>query len=194
MTNLPSITVFDVETTGLDSRKGHRIIEIAGVRVENGIIIPEKSFVSFVNPEREIPWEARQIHKITNETVDDAPGIEEVLPKFLSFAEGSVLAAHNASFDMSFLETEKELCWGYLELPECICTMRLSQALFPQEFGHSLEFVAKRLKLALPETRHRALPDVILTAQALLKMIEIKGITSLEELKELAGLPSACLR
>jgi DNA polymerase-3 subunit epsilon len=188
MTNLPSITVFDVETTGLDSRKGHRIIEIAGVRVENGIIIPEKSFVSFVNPEREIPWEARQIHKITNETVDGAPGIEEVLPKFLSFAEGSVLAAHNASFDMSFLETEKELCWGYLELPECICTMRLSQALFPQEFGHSLELVAKRLKLALPETRHRALPDVILTADALIKMIEIKGITSLDELMNLAGL------
>jgi len=185
---LPPITVFDVETTGLDPRKGHRIIEIAGTRIENGIIDPTKSFISLVNPERVIPMEARQIHKISNELVENAPGIEEVLPKFLAFAEGSILTAHNAMFDMGFLSHEKELCWGYIDLPECFCTMRLSQALFPQEFGHSLEAVARRLKIPLPSERHRALPDVLLTAQALLTMIEQGGITTLEELRSIASI------
>src|SRR3989338_4595166 len=188
MTPLPPFPVFDIETTGIDSRKEHRSIEIAGVRLENGIIDPVKTFESFVNPEREIPWEARQIHKISDETVCGAPGIEEVLPKFLAFAEGTILAAHNAAFDMGFLHAEKELCWGYLDLPDCLCTMRLSQAVFPREFGHSLEAIARRLKLPLPTVRHRALSDVLLTAQALLKMVELKEVGSLDELMNLAGL------
>jgi DNA polymerase III epsilon subunit family exonuclease len=165
MSPLPPITVFDVETTGLDPRKGHRIIEIAGIRIEDGMIDETKSFVSLVNPEREIPWEARQVNKISDDAVRSAPGIEEVLPKFLAFAEGSTLAAHNANFDMGFLEHEKELCWGYIDLPDCVCTMRLSQGIFPTEFGHSLDAVARRLKLTLPQARHRALPDVLRTLE-----------------------------
>ncbi|MFA5799532.1 MAG: 3'-5' exonuclease [Candidatus Peribacteraceae bacterium] len=188
MPAFPPITVFDIETTGLDPRKGHRIIEIAGLRMENGVADPSKAFISFVNPERLIPWETKQIHKITDDIVHNAPGIEEVLPKFLAYAEGSVLAAHNAAFDMSFLEHEKELCWGYIDLPECLCTMRLSQALFPREFGHSLEAVARRLKIPIPSQRHRALPDVQLTLEALLKMLEMKNIGSFEELRNLSSL------
>jgi DNA polymerase-3 subunit epsilon len=188
MASLPPLTVFDVETTGLDPRRGHRIIEIAAVRIDNGEIDETKSFVSFVNPERLIPIEAKQINKISDDDVAMAPGIEHVLPKFLEFAAGTTLVAHNANFDMGFLEVEKELCWGYVELPECICTMRLSQSLFPREFGHSLDAVARRLQLQLPQARHRALPDVLLTAHALVKMIEGGGITSMDDLKELAGL------
>ncbi len=188
MSPLPPLTVFDVETTGLDPRKGHRIIEIAGVRIENGQIDETKSFVSLVNPERDIPFEARQINKITEESVRTAPGIEEVLPKFLDFARGSVFVAHNANFDMGFLSAEKDLCWGYVELPDCLCTMKLSQAVFPREFGHSLDMVARRLKLTIPQARHRALPDVILTAHALLKMMEVGKIESIEDLFAHAGI------
>lgn len=187
-TPIPPLTVFDVETTGLAPDRGHRIIEIAGIRIENGCIDETKSFVSLVNPEREIPWEAKQVNKIKDEDVRTAPGIEEILPRFLSFAEGSILVAHNAQFDMGFLMHEKNFCWGYTELPDCLCTMRLSQTLFPREFGHNLDAVGKRLHLQIPTARHRALPDVILTAHALLKMIEIGGIESLEDLKELAGI------
>lgn len=186
-TPLPPLTVFDVETTGLDPRRGHRIIEIAGVRIENGAIDETKSFVSLVNPERAIPWEARQVNKISDDAVKSAPGIEEVLPKFLDFAGGSILVAHNATFDMGFMGTEKELCWGYLDLPDCLCTMRLSRALFPNEFGHSLDAVAKRLGLQIPVARHRALPDVLLTAQALMKMVELSEIGSFDELLEICG-------
>lgn len=188
MSPLPSFTVFDTETTGLDPRKGHRIIEIAGVRIENGVIDETRTFTALVNPERPIPWEAKQVHKISDEEVCTAPTIDSVLPEFLNFAAGSVLVAHNADFDMGFLRVEKEMCWGYVDLPECMCTMRLSRTVFPSEFRHNLDTLAARLALSIPEARHRALPDVLLTAQALLKMIELGQIRDLETLRKKAGL------
>lgn len=187
---LPPLTVFDVETTGLDPHKGHRIIEIAGVRIDEGRVDETKTFVSLVNPERDIPWEARQVNKIRPEDVSTAPGIEEVLPQFLAFAAGTTLVAHNASFDMGFLEHERHFCWGYVELPPCLCTLRLSRAVFPNDFGHNLDAVARRLGLQLPEARHRALPDVLLTAHALLTMLERAGNPSFDLVREAAGLGS----
>jgi DNA polymerase III subunit epsilon len=185
---LPPLTVFDTETTGLDPRKGHRIIEIAGVRIENGIILEDRVFSTFVNPERDIPWEAKQVNKIDEKDVADAPTIMTVLPDFLTFAQGSVLVAHNAAFDMSFLECEKEYCWGYVQLPECLCTMRLSQSLYPTAFRHNLDVLSERFKLPLPPDRHRALPDVIQTAKILLKMLNEGRIQSMDELRRKAGL------
>ena len=186
MPALPPLTVFDIETTGLDPLRGHRIIEIAGVRIENGIILRDTAFVTFVNPEREIPWEARQVNKIKDEEVKAAPTIDLVLPQFLEFAKGSTLVAHNAQFDMGFLEAEKQYCWGYTDLPECLCTMMLSRNLYPSDFRHSLDVLIKRFRLDMPTERHRALGDVIVTAQALLKMME--RVQSFEELKKRAGL------
>jgi len=187
---LPAFTVFDVETTGLDPRRGHRIIEIAGVRIEDGKILEESVFVELVNPERSIPWEAKQIHKISDEEVANAPTIDQVLPRFLEFAGNSILVAHNAEFDMGFLEMEKQSCWGYIDLPSHLCTMRLSQSIFPHEFRHNLDVLALRLNLPKSDARHRALPDVLLTGQALLKMLEIGKITSLADLQKRAGLPA----
>ncbi len=185
---LPPLTVFDTETTGLDPRKGHRIVEIAGVRIENGIILEDRTFSTFVNPERDIPWEAKQINKIDESDVADAPTIMTVLPEFLEFAKGSILVAHNAQFDMGFLECEKEFCWGYIELPECVCTMRLSQNLYPTAFRHNLDILSERFGLSLPENRHRALPDVIQTAKILLKMLNEGRIQSMDELRRKAGI------
>lgn len=184
---LPAFTVFDVETTGLDPRQGHRILEIAGVRVEGGKILEDRTFSRLVNPERPIPWEAKSVNKITDEEVASAPTIDAVLPEFLRFTEGSLLVAHNAEFDMGFLAQEKECCWGYIDLPESFCTMRLSQSLFPHEFRHNLDVVSLRLGLTIPAQRHRALPDVLVTAQALLKMIEIGKIQNIEDLRKHAG-------
>ena len=188
MPSLPPLTVFDVETTGLDPQKGHRIVEIAGVRIENGVIQTDTAFTSYVNPERDIPWEAKQVNHIDDATVQSAPTIMEVLPRFLAFAQGSLLVAHNAEFDMGFLRMEKEFCWGYVELPECLCTMRLSQSLFPSAFRHNLDSLAERLQLTLPQDRHRALPDVLLTAEALLKMTQQAKILSLDELRKRAAI------
>jgi DNA polymerase III epsilon subunit len=191
MQNLPPITVFDVETTGLDPKKGHRVVELAGVRVENGQILADSAFSSFVNPEREIPWEVKNINHIDDAMVAGAPTIMSVLPQFLEFAQGSLLFAHNAAFDRGFLECEKEFCWGYVELPETFCTMKLSQSLFPAAFRHNLDTICERFSLQFPENRHRALPDVILTAQALLKMIEHGKIRSADELRQRSSLQPA---
>ncbi len=188
MPALPPITIFDLETTGLDPKRGHRIIEIAGVRLENGVLQESTGFASMVNPEREIPWEAKQVNKISDEEVRDAPTIDAVLPKFLEFSQGTILCAHNATFDMGFLTTEKEYCWGYVDLPECLCTMRLSQSLYPREFRHSLDVLCRKFNLQMPSMRHRALADAILAGQALQRMMEEGGIRSMDELRKRASL------
>lgn len=184
----PPLTVFDLETTGLDPRRGHKIIEIAGVRIEDGKIREDATFARFVNPERDIPAEAKQINKISEEDVAGAPTIDSVLPEFLEFARGTVLFAHNASFDSSFLLIEKEYCWGYVDLPEVLCTMQLSRNLFPHEFRHSLDVLVRKFALPMPEGRHRALADAILAAQALQKMLETGNVRSMEQLRKLASM------
>lgn len=193
MPHLPPITVFDVETTGLDPRKGHRIIEIAGVRVEGGKVLRETAFQSLVNPERDIPWETRQIHHIKNEDIIGVPTIMTVLPQFLSFAAGTMLVAHNATFDKGFLDVEKEFCWGYVELPEILCTMRLSQNLYPTAFRHNLDTLCERFQIPLPKDRHRAMPDVLLTADVLLKMLEAGRIQSVDEFRRKASLDAPAM-
>ena len=188
MVTQTTFTVFDTETTGLDPTKGHKIVEIAAVKVRGNEILEADTFVSLVNPEREIPWESKQVHKISDEDVASADTIDIVLPQFLDFAQNSLLVAHNAKFDMGFLETEKECCWGFVDLPECLCTMQLSKHVFPTEFRHNLDVLTQRLGLAIPENRHRALPDVLVTAQALLKMIEQSEISDIENLKRVASI------
>lgn len=188
MTHLPPVTFFDLETTGLDPRKGHRILEVAGVRITDGVIRTEETFSSLVNPERDIPWEARKVNNISEEDVKDAPGIDTVLPQFLEFAKGTVLIAHNAAFDYGFLEVEKEFCWGFIELPECLCSMKLSQSLYPTEFRHSLDVLTKKFGLVLPAARHRALADTLLAAEVFLQMIDQGKIRSLEDLRKKASL------
>ncbi len=188
MTPIPPLTVFDLETTGLDPKRGHRIIEIAGVRVENGMILEETNFAMFVNPNRDIPPEAKRINHISDEDVRGAPTIEAVLPQFLEFAKGTVLIAHNAAFDLGFLETEKEYCWGYVDLPEVLCTMRLSQGLYPREFRHNLDVLSRKFNLPAANLRHRALSDAVLAAQALRKMLQEGKIDSIEKLRKLASI------
>ena len=183
-----SFTVFDVETTGLSAPSGDRIVEIGAVRIEGGEIRSASPFLSLVNPQREIPWEARSINGITEDELVHAPTIDAVLPQFLEFAKDSILVAHNAEFDMGFLHAEKEMCWGYIDIPECLCTLTLSRTLSPHEYRHSLDAVATRLGVTLPLTgRHRALPDVLLTAQVFLKLLERGHINTLSELQAKAA-------
>ena len=183
-----SFTVFDVETTGLAPGAGDRIVEIAGVRIENGKICPEKTFLSLINPQRKISWEAQSVNNIQGEDLEKAPTIDIVLPQFLDFARGSILVAHNAQFDVGFLEAEKEMCWGYNDIPECLCTLCLSRKVHPHEYGHKLENVATRLKIPLPsDPLHRALPDVLLTAQVFLKLLSLADIQTLDVLRAKAS-------
>lgn len=183
-----SFTIFDVETTGLNPERGDRIIEIAGVRVEDGRIQEEKLFLSLVNPHMPIPAEAGYIHGITEVEVKKAPPIEEVLPQFLAFAGDSILVAHNAEFDRAFLEAEKEGCWGFIDIPECLCTLTLSRAVDAHAYRHTLEAVAERYGIPLPGRLHRAAADVHVTAQVFLALLTQGKISSLEELRKKAGI------
>ena len=97
---MDSYVVFDIETTGFNS-VNDRIIEIGAVRVVEGEI--KETFSEFVNPERPIPYKITQLTTITDDMVKDAGTIEEILPQFLRFCEGSVLVAHNAGFDTGFI-------------------------------------------------------------------------------------------
>ena len=182
-----SFTIFDVETTGLSPSAGDRIVEIGAVRIEGGKIQEERTFSSFVNPQREVSWEAKSVHRIPEEELLRAPTIDTVLPQFLDFAKDSILVAHNAEFDMGFLQAEKEMCWGYIDTPECLCTLALSRFVHPHEYRHTLDAAASRLNVPIPTVgRHRSLPDVLMTAQVFLKLIELGHIRSLDELRERA--------
>jgi len=180
-------TVFDVETTGLDPRSGHRIVEIGAVRIEDGVMDRSRTFQSLVNPERTVPEEAVRIHGITGRDLQSFPTSMEVLPAFFQFASSSILVAHNAPFDLSFLEVEKESCWGYVELPECFCTLQLSRHLFPEEGRHHLDAVAARLGAFGMQGRHRALSDACLTSKVFLKLLTVGNITTVDALRKAAS-------
>lgn len=108
---MDSYVVFDIETTGFNS-VNDRIIEIGAVRVVEGEI--KETFSEFVNPECPIPYKITQLTTITDDMVKDAGTIEEILPQFLKFCEGSVLVAHNAGFDTGFIrENAKRLNLPY---------------------------------------------------------------------------------
>ena len=102
---MDSYVVFDIETTGFHPSK-NKIIEIGAVKVVNGEITDR--FSEFINPRVPIPFTIERLTGINDAMVCDAPGVEEILPKFLSFCEGCVLVAHNASFDTSFIRYNAE--------------------------------------------------------------------------------------
>ena len=107
--SMNTYVVFDIETTGF-SPLTCQIIEIGAVRVENGVITDR--FSTFVNPKVPIPFQITQLTSITDQMVIGAPDIETVLPQFLEFIGDAALVAHNASFDVSFIEQKLQIS-GY---------------------------------------------------------------------------------
>ena len=105
MTRMENITfvIFDTETTGFSPAKD-RLVEIGAIKVRNGKVLGEKSWL--INPQRYIPYYVQQVHHITPDMVKDMPTFAKVYPEFLEFIDGSVLIAHNAPFDIRFISAE----------------------------------------------------------------------------------------
>ncbi|MCC8107311.1 MAG: PolC-type DNA polymerase III [Clostridiales bacterium] len=175
--------VFDLETTGF-SPQNNRIIEIGAVKVQGGKITDKYS--TFVNPEVPIPFRIEELTSINDNMVMDSPTIETILPEFMEFCEGCVMVAHNASFDMSFIE---ENC-RRLSIPcdkTAVDTVAIARVLLPALNRFKLDTVAKAVGVPLGH-HHRAVDDAGCTAEIFekfLDMLKKRGITTLRALNEL---------
>jgi DNA polymerase-3 subunit epsilon len=177
-----TFVVFDTETTGLNPSQGDEIIQIGAIRIVNGRILFNETIDQLVAPQRSIPAASVEIHGISPELLKGQPTIDEVLPVFHHFAKGSVLVAHNAAFDMRFLQMKEELCGVRFDHP-VLDTLLLSSVVHPNQQGHSLDEVARRLQIPIVG-RHTALGDAIVTAEVLVKLLpllEANGIHTLED-------------
>ncbi len=178
--------VFDIETTGFSPLNDH-IIEIGAVKVENGVI--SEKFSTFVNPDMPIPFRIEQLTGISDSMVLPAPKIDQVLPEFLKFCEGAALVAHNASFDVSFIDHNARLL-GLPFDPTVLDTVSLARLLLPQLNRFKLDTVAKALNISL-ENHHRAVDDAGCTAEifeAFLKMLRNRGVDNVDALNEMSRL------
>ena len=174
--------VFDLETTGFSPVKD-KIIEIGAVKVEKGKIT--EKFSSFVNPKVPIPFQITQLTSITDEMVLEAPDIETVLPDFLAFIGDAALVAHNASFDVGFIEQN---CRYQDIMPDFtyVDTVAMARILLPTLSKYKLNVVANALHISL-ENHHRAVDDAGATAEIFVKFIEMlreQGITDLMKLNQ----------
>ncbi len=163
--------VFDVETSGLSPRSGHRIIEIGAVALEGKIIVGE--FHTMIDSGCAIDPRAEAVHAITSEMLRDSPTPAEVFPLLHEFVGNAQLIAHNARFDVGFLRTEfKSL--GFKLSNTVHCTLNLSRRLYPRLPNHRLETVYRHLcgEIDGGTRRHRALDDARLTAKVWLAMEE----------------------
>lgn len=187
-----AFVVFDIETTGFSSVKD-KIIEIGAVKVENGKIVSRYS--TFVNPEVPIPFEITKLTSITDAMVIDAPKIETVLPEFMEYVGDAVLVAHNAGFDVGFIE---ENCrrLGMERKLTSVDTVALARVLLPTLSRYKLNIVAKTLGISL-ENHHRAVDDAGATAEIFVKFVEMlkeREITTLKGVNEFGAMNPDAIR
>jgi DNA polymerase-3 subunit epsilon len=173
-------TVFDTETTGLAPAAGDEIIQIGATRIVAGKLRREDAFEQLVNPQRDIPAAGIAIHGIRPAMVAAAPTIDAALPSFHAYAVDTVLVAHNAAFDMRFLELKRERTGVAFDQP-VLDTLLLSAVVHPAQESHRLEAIAERLGVPVLG-RHTALGDAMVTAEVFLKLIPLlaeRGIHTL---------------
>ncbi|CAG7602633.1 DNA polymerase III PolC-type [Paenibacillus solanacearum] len=178
--------VFDIETTGL-SVTSNKIIEIAGVKMKEGKEVGR--FASFINPHERIPYHIQQLTNINDDMVRDAPELAEMLPKFIEFVGDSILVAHNARFDIGFIQANcKQL--GLPEVPNPVLdTLELARLLFPTMKNHRLNTLADKFKVSL-ENHHRAIDDSIALGHVLYHLLKDagdRGYATLEQLNDQVG-------
>lgn len=164
--------VFDTETTGMDPFKGDRIVEIGCIELEN-LVPTGRRFHKYINPEREIPAEATAVHGITNDRVKNEPKFVDIAAEFYEFVGESVLVAHNAGFDMKFINWELGQC-GFrpVDNARVVDTLVMARRQAPGAPA-SLDALCKRFNI---DNSNRKFHGALLDAQLLAEVyLELKG-------------------
>ena len=166
-------TVLDTETTGLEVKQGHRVIEIGAVLV-NDRKKSEDHFHSYLNPSRLIDEEASKVHGITNQDLEDKPSFDEIAEEFINFIEGATLVIHNAPFDLGFLNNELQLASTSYPKIEEICEVEDSLIIARDKFPgqrNSLDALATRYDVSgYDRTFHGALLDANILADVYMQL------------------------
>ncbi len=181
--------VLDTETTGLNVRDGHRIVEIGCLELEN-LIPTKKKFHCYLNPERKVSEKALEVHGYTDEFLSNKKKFIEVADEFLSFIKDKRLIIHNAEFDLSHLNNELKISGRKQINNEIIDTLVLARDKFPGA-SSSLDALCKRYRIDNSKrTQHTALIDCDLLAKVYINLIDQKeptlDFTLTEDKKEVA--------
>jgi DNA polymerase-3 subunit epsilon len=164
-----NVIVLDFETTGLSPKLGERAIEIGAVLVNNNQIVDR--FQSLMNPGMRISSFIEDYTGISNKMLSTAPSIKEVMGKLKVFIADYQLVAHNASFDLRFLDAEFDRI-KHIRKNEYACSLMISRRIYPEAPNHKLETLVRYKKLKTDGVHHRALADAEMTAHLWVKLID----------------------
>ena len=168
--------ILDIETTGLEHKEGHRVIEIGCIELKSKEV--GASYHQYINPSKTLTEDNIKIHGITNEHLIDKPLFDEIADDFLTFIEDSSIIAHNASFDVGFLNFELEkLSKPKIAKERVIDTIKIARQRFPGQ-QVSLDALIKKLKIntLINRDQHGALKDAKLLTDVYL---ELQGINQI---------------
>lgn len=163
--------VFDTETTGFDYAKGDRLVEIGALELVNHLPTG-RTYHQYINPEREVPEDAVKVHGLTYEYLKDFPTFDKVADQWLEFIGDAKLVAHNASFDMNFVNYElKQIGKPEMSWDNCIDTLEIARNMFPGA-RCSLDALCRRFEIDnSARTFHGALLDAELLSEVYLELL-----------------------
>jgi len=163
--------VLDTETTGLSPKSGDRIVEIGCVELVNHLPTGE-CFHAYINPERDMPEQARAVHGLSEEFLSDKPLFADVSKAFDDFIGSSPLIIHNAEFDLGFLNAERDrLDFEPIPMDRAIDTVQMARRKFPGSQA-SLDALCRRFQIDISDRDiHGALKDAKLLAEVYLELI-----------------------
>ncbi len=167
------LIILDTETTGINPKEGHRIVEIGCVEMINRQLTG-RTYHAYINPLFHMEQEVINVHGLTNEFLQDKPIFSQVVNEFIEFIRGAELVIHNAKFDVGFMDNEFSLLKRNLPLTHDICTVTDTLRISKDEFGSpkTLDYLARNYKVdkLVDRTYHGALIDAQLLAYVYIEM------------------------
>ncbi|QOL25200.1 DNA polymerase III subunit epsilon [Thalassotalea sp. LPB0316] len=191
------LVILDTETTGINPREGHRIVEIGCVEMINRQLTGRNYHV-YINPQFEMEQEVIDVHGLTNEFLADKPLFADVAQDFIDFIHGAELVIHNAKFDVGFMDHEFNMVGRGLPNTADICKITDTLMTSKDEFGSpkTLDFLAKHYRVdgLIDRTYHGALIDAQLLAFVYIEMTRRQETLNLSSGAEQSGDKNAIIR